>query len=123
MDAPDNQHAAPVDLAHLRRFTCGDTALEQEILSLFIGHSPQCLAALESASSPAEWIAAAHSLKGSARAVGATTVAALAAAAELAHPADLAQRERQLAALRLALEAVRNFVSALDTSIQQSAAS
>lgn len=122
MDVSEIPQSGPVDLEHLRRFTCGDAALEREILSLFVGHGPQCLAALDAATSPEKWIAAAHSLKGSARAVGATHVADLAAAAEASTP-DATQREQQLAALRLALDAVCSFVRGLDGPREQSAAS
>lgn len=122
MHAPNIPHSGPVDLEHLRRFTCGDAALEREILSLFVGHGPQCLAALDAATSPQTWIAAAHSLKGSARAVGATHVANLAAAAEASSP-DAAQRDQQLAALRLAVDDVCSFVRDLDDQSEPSAAS
>lgn len=115
--------SAPIDLTHLRRYTCGDEGLEREILSLFVVNSPQSLAALRAANSQAQWIAAAHSLKGSARAVGATAVADLAAAAERTAMADLSQREVQVVALRMALDAVRTFVCGLNDQGGQSAAS
>jgi HPt (histidine-containing phosphotransfer) domain-containing protein len=71
-----------LDLAHLRRFTLGDQALEQEILGLFIGQAPTTLAALTEAWTDRDWKIAAHTLKGSARAVGAWRVARLAEKAE-----------------------------------------
>jgi HPt (histidine-containing phosphotransfer) domain-containing protein len=123
MHAPQDPRACPIDLEHLNRFTCGDKSLEREILSLFVVHSPECLAALLGAATQAQWIAAAHSLKGSARAVGAVEVAELAAAAERMVPADAAQRHAQVALLRTALEAVRVFVCGLNDQVKRSAAS
>ena len=42
MDGPDinaDEASAPVDLAHLARFTLGDTALAREVLALFCTQS------------------------------------------------------------------------------------
>jgi len=71
-----------LDLEHLRRFTLGDQSLEHEILGLFIKQAPITLAALEAAVADRDWKIAAHTLKGSARAVGAWRVAQLAERAE-----------------------------------------
>jgi HPt (histidine-containing phosphotransfer) domain-containing protein len=73
---------APLDLAHLRRFTMGDPKLELEILGLFADQLPITIDALKSASSEKEWTMAAHTLKGSARAVGAWQLASIAETAE-----------------------------------------
>lgn len=72
----------PVDLAHLRRYTLGDKALEAEVLELFLAQLPQTIAALRSAANEREWKIAAHTLKGSSRAVGAWRIATLAQEAE-----------------------------------------
>jgi len=71
-----------LDLEHLRRFTLGDLGLELEILELFIKQAPITLRALQTAAADRDWKIAAHTLKGSARAVGAWRVARLAEAAE-----------------------------------------
>lgn len=73
---------APVDLKHLRRYTMGDYALEKEILGLFLGQLPQTIKALSEAVTDKDWRMAAHTLKGSGRAVGAWRVARLAELAE-----------------------------------------
>jgi len=79
----DAGHAAgTLDTAELRRFTLGDKHLETEILGLFIAQVPITIAALKQAESDGDWHVAAHSLKGSARAVGARRLAQLAAQAE-----------------------------------------
>lgn len=72
----------PIDWAHLTRFTLNDTSLEQEVLGLFAMDAPRYLAKMQSAASTKDWVEAAHTLKGSARAVGAWTVAECAQAAE-----------------------------------------
>jgi HPt (histidine-containing phosphotransfer) domain-containing protein len=72
----------PVDLKHLRRFTLGDRALEKEVLELFLWQLPETIASLRRAPSEKEWKVAAHTLKGSGRAVGAWRIARLAEQAE-----------------------------------------
>lgn len=82
----------PVDLKHLRRYTLGDAALEREVLDLFFGQLPATLSALSNARTPQDWKVAAHTLKGSGRAVGAWRIARLAEQAErseLFHTPDL----------------------------------
>jgi HPt (histidine-containing phosphotransfer) domain-containing protein len=73
---------AAIDLVHLRRYTLGDARLEHEILWLFIGQAPTTLDALKQARTNQDWVMAAHTLKGSARAVGAQRLAKLAEQAE-----------------------------------------
>lgn len=76
----------PVDLAHLRRYTLGDKALEAEVLGLFLAQLPETIASLRSAATERDWKIAAHALKGSSRAVGAWRIAALAQEAEALPP-------------------------------------
>lgn len=71
-----------IDHDHLRRYTMGDQQLENEVLYLFAGELPKTLGALRAAHTDLEWKIAAHTLKGSARAVGAWRIAAAAVAAE-----------------------------------------
>jgi HPt (histidine-containing phosphotransfer) domain-containing protein len=83
------REAQPIDLAHLRRFTHGDKRLEAEVLKLFIEQAPLTIETMKRAQSKREWIVAAHTLKGSARAVGAWRLAELAESAErLEGPCD-----------------------------------
>ena len=77
--------AQPVDLAHLRRYTLGDRGLELEILGLFVDQLPITIGALKNAPSEKDWGIAAHTLKGSARAVGAWSLATIAERAERLH--------------------------------------
>jgi HPt (histidine-containing phosphotransfer) domain-containing protein len=69
-----------IDLSHLRSMTMSDAALEREVLELFVAQSREITAAL--AAWPDNAAALAHTLKGSARAIGAFRVADAAAAIE-----------------------------------------
>jgi HPt (histidine-containing phosphotransfer) domain-containing protein len=82
MRACERRHDMPIDWAHLSRCTMNDKALAQEVLGLFAMEAPRYLAQLHSAASHKAWIEAAHTLKGSARAVGAWAIAECAQAAE-----------------------------------------
>lgn len=62
-----------IDLAHLKRMTLGEPALEDEVLSLFATQSGELMRRLHAL--PEDAPALAHTLKGSARAIGAFRVA------------------------------------------------
>ena len=66
------------DRAHLTHYTMQNRDLEQEIVALFLQQLPDTLHMLKAAKKPAEWKLAAHTLKGSAAAVGAARLNALA---------------------------------------------
>ena len=68
--APDD---GPIDLGHLTRMTLGDASLEREVLAMFSAQAVSLLDALTGL--PPEADALAHTLKGSARAIGAFGVA------------------------------------------------
>ncbi|WP_420433361.1 Hpt domain-containing protein [Hyphobacterium sp.] len=59
------------DRDHLARYTSGDAALEAELFGLLRDQTQRCVAAMEAAADPDAWKAAAHTLKGAARGVGA----------------------------------------------------
>lgn len=61
----------PVDLVHLSRQTFGSKELENEVLGLFVSHSKQCIDRLRVATTDKEWTDILHTIKGSARAIGA----------------------------------------------------
>ena len=79
---PEPTSPWPVDTAHLARFTMGDHALEREVLALFTAETPRRIEAMEAAACDKDWKMATHTLKGSARAVGAWRLATLAQDAE-----------------------------------------
>jgi HPt (histidine-containing phosphotransfer) domain-containing protein len=78
--APDDR---PIDLVHLARTTLGDRSLEREVLQLFHRQSRMLIARMRSAA-PAGIATLAHTLKGSARGIGAWRVARAAELLELA---------------------------------------
>jgi HPt (histidine-containing phosphotransfer) domain-containing protein len=82
--APDDR---PIDLVHLARMTLGERSLEREVLQLFDRQSTLLLARMRSAA-PAGVVTLAHTLKGSARGIGAWRVARAAEALEVAGAAD-----------------------------------
>lgn len=71
----DTSFAAAIDVGHLHRQTMGDRSLEREVLELFRRQSRILLFRLEALTNPAERADLAHTLKGSARGVGASRVA------------------------------------------------
>jgi len=97
-----------LDLAQLRTFTAGDAALEREIATLFATTAAEYLAAMVPAGPDRAWQEAAHTLKGSARSVGAARLAGLAAEAEalVGGEADPAQRNAVHARMEYALAEV-----------------
>lgn len=109
-DAP----RAPIDRVHLARYTMGNVALEIEVLGLFVDQAPLTLRELQDLASPKAWRDAAHTLKGSARAVGAGRVAMCAERAEaLGLTADAQVRKAALDALADALAEARAYVEGL----------
>ena len=105
--APDD---GPIDFEHLQRMTLGDASLEQEVLAMFAAQSAKLIGTL--ATLPAEAGALVHTLKGSARAIGAFGVGEAAARLEQAlangsDPSDLlAELGEAIAQARTAIEAV-----------------
>ena len=72
---PDLQQKPPIiDTDHLRRMTLGDRSLEREVLQIFARQTTLMLGRIVGAK-PACAAAAAHTLKGSARGIGAWCVA------------------------------------------------
>ena len=115
-DRPARQRGAkavtpsvPVDLAHLRRFTAGNRALEREVLDLFVEQAPRTLRAMQLAGSEKIWLDAAHTLKGSAFAIGANVIARTAAEAELLRGQPQRWPE-VLSRLEQAIRDARNFI-------------
>jgi HPt (histidine-containing phosphotransfer) domain-containing protein len=109
--APDD---GPIDMVHLRRMTLGDVSLEREVLAMFSAQAVGLVGAL--ATLPSDARALVHTLKGSARAIGAFGVANAAACLETliqsgGDPAD-AQAE-----LKDAVERARD---AIDTILRRS---
>jgi HPt (histidine-containing phosphotransfer) domain-containing protein len=103
----------PLDFDHLSRVTLGDRNLEREVLQLFVQQTGMLIERLHSASA-AVAASCAHTLKGSARGIGAWPLARAAEqvarvvesgepelAAAVAHMIDAVDATREAVALRL----------------------
>lgn len=122
--SPDHEASrsidVPIDWLHLSRFTLGDHTLEREVLGLFAMEAPRYLTLLIATNSRKSWIDAAHTLKGSARAVGAWAVAECAQAIEaleLAAQGEFAEKRATRSmeqALDKLVDAVRRTLAYID---------
>jgi HPt (histidine-containing phosphotransfer) domain-containing protein len=107
--APDD---GPIDGAHLDRMTLGDASLEREVLAMFSGQAVGLIDRLATEAKSSETVALAHTLKGSARAIGAFGVADAAEGLEAAirHGDDpvqaLARLKDAVAEARTAIDAI-----------------
>lgn len=75
-------HPALLDDAHLATITGGDTALALDVLNIFSDNASAYVRKLREAQSSDDWHDAAHTLKGSARGIGAWQLADLCERAE-----------------------------------------
>jgi HPt (histidine-containing phosphotransfer) domain-containing protein len=101
-----------IDIEHLRRMTLGDASLEREVLAMFSAQAVGLVGGL--ATLPSDAGALAHTLKGSARAIGAFGVADAAEGLEVlirsgGDPAQaLAELTEAVARARAAIDAILN---------------
>lgn len=98
----------PVDLVHLARHTLGNRDLEREVLQIFVRQSAIYLDRIRSAKSGPEQQMAAHTIKGSARGIGAWEVAECADVLE-----NSASTPAALSQLTEAVEKTNSFILAL----------
>jgi HPt (histidine-containing phosphotransfer) domain-containing protein len=103
----------PVDLVHLSRYTLGQRALEREVLELFCTQSTVYLERLRVAPSDQQWKDAAHSLKGSALAIGAWRAAAAARAGTLSGDALGEARGARLRELESSVHEAKDYIQSL----------
>ena len=110
----DGAALQPIDLAYLDRTTFSDKALAFEVLELFRASAADYIEGLRCARNGRDWFDAAHSLKGSAKAVGAFRLAEAAAAAEViaGEPFNMEHREALLD-LEHHLAEIEAFIAAL----------
>ena len=92
----EKMSGGPLDFDQLDQQTGGDDTLAREVLNLFLVHVQRDMARLATASG-SERRALAHRLVGSARGVGASRVAALAASVEAGADGDIPALEAALA--------------------------
>ena len=106
--ASNTEDADPAifDRAQLHQYTAGDGALERELIGLFLGQFAPIRAQLDAAQSADDWKFAAHTLKGSARSIGAPKIAALAERLEtMGYPGRKRGKEAVLSKLDRAMAA------------------
>lgn len=105
--APDD---GPIDIAHLRKMTLGNASLEREVLTMFSAQAAGLAGALANLPSDAPELV--HTLKGSARAIGAFAVADAASRLEVlmrsgADPAEaLIELDGAVSEVRTAIDAI-----------------
>lgn len=105
----------PIDLVHLSHMTLGDRELERDVLILFARQIELMMERIETGTGPVA-AAAAHTLKGSARGIGAFALARAAAAVEeAATRGDAAGREEGTRYLRAAIRAAKVEIAELLT--------
>ncbi|KRR07199.1 Hpt domain-containing protein [Bradyrhizobium valentinum] len=109
--APDD---GPIDFEHLQRMTLGDAGIEHEVLTMFLAQSARLVRNL--AAMPSDAGALVHTLKGSARAIGAFAVADAAARLE----AVITGRSDPSAALAELNEAVEQARAAIEAVLRRS---
>lgn len=74
--------ASLFDLSHLQRYTGDDVELQRELIALMLDQAERCLGLMLIAKEAADWRIAVHTLKGSARGVGAFSLGDLCNEAE-----------------------------------------
>ena len=104
----------PIDLEHLGRMTLGDAGLEREVLAMFAAQTVSLIGTLTTL--PPEAGALAHTLKGSARAIGAFAVADAAADLEAA----MQKGDDPAPALAGLVDAVTEARAAIDAILRRS---
>jgi HPt (histidine-containing phosphotransfer) domain-containing protein len=109
--APDD---GPIDIEHLQRMTLGDAGLEREVLAMFSAQAIRLISDIAAPSSDRR--ALVHTLKGSARAIGAFRVAEAAEFAE----AVLRQGDNPSEALDELSDAVAGARAAIDEILRRS---
>jgi HPt (histidine-containing phosphotransfer) domain-containing protein len=100
-----------LDLDHLAQYTLGNRDLEAELLGLFRSQAQLYLDRLSDAADDKEWRDTAHSLKGSARGLGAFALGDIAQEAE--RLTDHASRPPMIERLRAAIAEVNLYIDEL----------
>lgn len=98
----------PVDLVHLARQTGGDKALEEEVLHMFLRQANLLARDLSGKTTTEARRRLAHTLNGTARAVGAFEVAALAERIE-----NSPEKSKDVASLVACVDSTCDYISSL----------
>lgn len=104
-----------LDMEHLEHHTFGDHSLRDELLDMFAGQLGQYLGALETSANHDDWLAAAHTLKGSAKAIGAIEISAICEVLEDVKPEGWRQQRKEpLSRLQTAADECRTFIAEME---------
>ncbi len=106
----------PIDFAYLDWYTAGDRSVQADVLAIFRGQSMLWIDMFDPDMADTEWVALAHSLKGSARGIGAFTLGDLAEQAEALIDGDHRESRRGV------LDAMRKALGAVQAEIDRMAA-
>ena len=101
-----------IDLGHLARMTFGNRSLERELLELFDRQACMLIERMRASDAPVV-ATLAHTLKGSASGIGASSVACAARAAELAADGAAAECSAAIDRLAAAIEEARALIAEL----------
>jgi HPt (histidine-containing phosphotransfer) domain-containing protein len=115
-----HQRGPVIDRAHLDRMTGGDRELQLEVLGLVREQASVWTRLLQPDNQTADWVIAAHTIKGSARGIGAWELAELCGAAEQAGQGRaLSRDERRIWTTRieLALDAVIDEIARIEHAL------
>lgn len=112
-DVTDTAQDRPVDLVHLARHTLGDRDLEREVLNLFTKQSVIYLDRLKRARGKPAVAAAAHTIKGSAKGIGAWKVADCAQAVEETDMPNRGDARGLIAHLEAAISDTNGFIKSI----------
>lgn len=104
----------PIDFEHLAQYTAGDKALEADLLAEFVTNADGYVARIAAAPGGEDAEVAAHTLKGSAKGIGAFALAEAAAAAENITTAESGDGGEILSRLRAEMDRLRGFVADLE---------
>jgi len=105
---------AQIDFEHLNKYVSGDVALTREIFGLFVHQTEMWGRGLDPAADDEVWESVTHSLKGSAKAVGAVNLATLCEAAEA-----LTGENRRMGARDVAVQNIEFAIEQVRLEIQR----
>lgn len=103
----------PIDMAHLARQTLGDPGLEEEVLRMFDTMSQVYFGRIETSTGIDDLLRHLHTLKGAAAGVGASRIAALAAAAEADLRGGLPVNPERIDDIEMAVHECSAFITGL----------
>ena len=119
-DTPLHEQGPVIDRAHLDRMTSGDRDLQVEVLGLVREQASMWVRLLDPGNETADWLVAAHTIKGSARGIGAWELARICGAAEeAAKGGPLSRDMRRLwsAQIEVALDDVMQDIARIEHAI------